>query len=238
MSYSRPFRIFAEKPLEELLHQRLKALKTEVENKPDDYILNVSEMEFANYLVQQHSIHNLLLKPNELSVSTEEKQIPAELFPRFTFVIEGRSYKKDVFKFHLPFEGDTELLYRFPNNHIMWSTNVTIEDRCICFEIINFYDSADPIKHQANEIIHSFEQQTDYLIKEVNSYNFSLPDNVRNIFQGRKLHLLNKGNLLAALGVPLKQRDDYPRTFAIPTPNTRKSISVKLPEVHEKGYPS
>lgn len=41
---------------------------------------------------------------------------------------------------------------------------------------------------------------------------------------------------MASLGVPIKKRENLPQTFAVPTPATRKKISVAKPVVTEKGY--
>ena len=48
--------------------------------------------------------------------------------------------------------------------------------------------------------------------------------------------MLEKNNLLASLNVPVRKKDDIPKTFVIPAPRIRKKIEVKQPKVTEKGY--
>jgi hypothetical protein len=63
-----------------------------------------------------------------------------------------------------------------------------------------------------------------------------LHNRVQELFQTRKQHVLSKHDLLAALGVPVKRRDDLPQTFSIPTPLTRQKIQIAKPHVTEIGY--
>ncbi len=72
-------------------------------------------------------------------------------------------------------------------------------------------------------------------MSEVDRFNDSLPTVVKQLFQERKQRLLNKNQMVASLGVPVKKREDLPETYAIPTPEFRKSVNVE-PQVTEVGY--
>ncbi|MCB0121178.1 MAG: hypothetical protein KDE58_02980, partial [Caldilineaceae bacterium] len=222
--------------LDEMLQDRLRKSQDEINSKSDDYLLNVNEIEFVNFLVANYSIANLELRFDDIFISTYEKSIPAERFPPLFDVTRGRSYTKDVIKFHVPFSGDVDLLYCRPNHHIRWSVEVSNEDSCLCFEVINFHDAPETIKQQSDDVLRSIRQQYGYVVSEVNSYNNSLLGQIQSHFQYRKQHLLKKHDLLGALGVPIRKRTDYPGTFAIPNPQTRKKIQISQPNVTEKGY--
>ena len=111
-----------------------------------------------------------------------------------------------------------------------------IEDSCICFDIINFYDDLQKIKHESDDCIEHIKRQAGNVNNCVDSHNSSLSDSAEEFFDRRKQHLLEKNNLLASLGVPIRKKNNFPDTFAIPTPHTRKRIEVKQPKVSEKGY--
>ncbi|MCA9996747.1 MAG: hypothetical protein KDE56_13400 [Anaerolineales bacterium] len=230
--------IFAEQELDEFLQAKLQRLKAQIEGEKDDYILNVNEEEYIDHLVNQYETENLELNFEEVSVSTQEKSIPAERFPSFVSfnISPGRSYTKDIIKYHIPFDGDKTLLRCLPNPRSHWTIEVTIEGDCLCFEIINFYSEASRIKNEAESNINHIKHQLNYVQRQVNAYNKSLKNQARNFFDARKQHLLKKNDLLASLGVPIKRRDDFPRTFAIPTPQTRRNMRISKPSVAEKGY--
>lgn len=235
--YTRTFQVFWEKELNLLFNSRHQAMQAEINGQPDNYILNVNETEYVSYLVSRYSIENIELRFDEVFVSTYEKDIPAEQTPaRLSSVNRGRTYRKDVIKYHIPFTGDQELLQFKPNRRLMWTIDVSIEDGCLCFDIINFYNAPDAIKRAADEAIQNIRSQAANVVNNVAGFNSSLPGHAQEMFQARKGHLLKKGDLMAALGVPIKKRENYPQTFAILTPQTRRKIQVAQPVVTEKGY--
>lgn len=237
MSYRGQFKIFAEHELDAVLQSKIAEITNEVNGKPDDYILNVNETEFKNFLVNKYAIENIVIKPEERTASTYEKSIPAERFPRNFNVYEGKSYPRDVIKFYLPFVGDESLLHCLPNPRILWTMDVSIEERCICFEIINFSNDPQRIKQEADSFAGNIMQQASNISKQINIFNSDLDNHVIRIFKARKEHLLAKNNLVAALGIPIRTRSNVPSTFAIPTPLIRKKINVSPPsEPVEKGY--
>jgi RecB family endonuclease NucS len=231
------FRLFAEKELDEVLRVKAKEMQAELYGKPDDYILNVNETDYINYLVDCYTVENLELKFDDICLATYEKDIPAERFPSFLFNVErGRAYRKDVIRYHIPFTGDEELLRCTPNPRILWTIETAVEGGCVCFDIVNFYDDSQRKKQEAESIITSIKRQSDSVTRQVASYNALLPTRAQELFQARKQHLLRKNDLLAALGVPVRKREHFPQTFAIPTPQTRKKIRIAQPMVVEKGY--
>lgn len=235
--YTITFKVFGEKDLESIIQSKIQEMQVEINRKPDNYILNVNEIEYINYLARHYSIENIELNFDEVSISTYEKDISADNFPSRSFYVKrNRTYRKDVIKYHIPFTGNNELLRCIPNPCLMWTTEVSIEEGSLCFDIINFYNEPDRIKQEAEQIIESIRNQADNLTKQITTFNSSLLYNAQMIFRARKDHLLNKNDFIASLGVPIKMRESYPHTFAIPTPQTRKKVQVTPPIVTEKVY--
>lgn len=83
---------------------------SDINGQPDNYILNVNKAEYVAHLVTKYTISPIEIHSDQLSVSTEERMIPAEMHPRAYYVHDGKSYPKDVYTFHLPFTGEAELL--------------------------------------------------------------------------------------------------------------------------------
>ena len=188
----------------------------------------------------KYSIENIKIFYDRVFASTYEKDVPAKYFPRYDFwVKEGRKYRKDIVRYHLPFVGNKELLYYQPDIFYTWTLEeISIEDNCICFDIINIYDDPKKIKYESDRNIEHIERQTNNVNNRVSSHNLSLLEAAEKFLDRRKQHLLKKNDLLASLGVPIRKKDNFPDTFAVPTPQTRKKIKVAQPEVVEKGYKS
>jgi hypothetical protein len=228
--------IFSEIDLSAFLENHLRKLRTEVESQGDSYLLNVNETEFVDYLVQEYTIDNIQIDSSGVSVSSSEKSIPAEYFPRDFNVYAGKSYKRNVVKYHIPFQGDTELLKCAPSSRILWSTDVSIEEGCICFELIDFRHDAEEIKREADHRIGNIMRQASNVSTEVSSFNARLRTEAQQALHARKERILKTSNFLASLGVPLKKRENIPTTFAIPSPQINRSVKISKPAVSETGF--
>lgn len=239
MYFGNSFSIFYEKDLSKVLDNQIIEMKKEIYDTTEDYILNVNENEFVSYLVDKYSIDNIDLQLEEISVTRYEKLIPAEMFPGKGFlfnVIPGKSYKKVVIRYHVPFSGNAELLRCKPNRWVMGTYDVLIIEDCVCFDFVNFFDNPEKIKQSASEIISLIKSQLENVRDQVSKFNTSVQEHATKNFLNRKEHLLKTNDLLSSLGVPIKKRDDVPLTFAIPSPKTQKRIKISPPKVTEKGF--
>jgi len=128
-------KIFAEQRLSDFLDERLNRLRQEVQNQDTNYLLNVNETSFIDYLVNRYQVELLVFYWDQISVSYCEKPIPAELFPPSFHVRPGKSYPGQVITYHLPFSGDKELLKCQPSRYIMWTKDIRLEGDCVCFDV-------------------------------------------------------------------------------------------------------
>lgn len=227
-------KIFYELELRDFLDENDSRIIAEIKSRDDNYILNVNESDYIKYLVEKFSMDNLVIDFENISVSPHEEQIPVEWFPRdFHFREERGSYPRQVIKYHIPFHGNPELLRCTPSSRLMNTYKVTIENGCICFNIINFYNNPEDIKNQSQQTQNLILQQSQNAISEVNGYNSQLENKIKTLLQDRKQKILREKNLLLSLGVPVRKKEDVPQTYSIPTPNLRKNLIIK-PTV-EKG---
>jgi len=228
-------RIFAEKELRDFLEERRNIIISTIENEADDYLLNVNEEDYINYKKSEGLIEPLEILVNDIYASSSERMIPAEDFPFGFNVYPGKSYKKDVVKFHIPFTGNQELLKCIPSTGLPWPIEVEISGNEICFEIINFSNDVDKIKRDKDEIIKNILHQYEYLKKDIDSYNSNIESQIRKAFENRKERIIAKIGVLESLGVPIK-KTSVTTTFTVPAVQKKKAILVTRPEVHDSGY--
>lgn len=207
-----------------------------INSQPDDYILNVNKTEYIEHLVSEFTITPLEVHRDQLTASAYEAQIPAEHHPSSYYVHSGKSYPKDVIKYHLPFSGDPELLKVRASTYTLSPPRITIEDGCICFEIVNFNLTPERIKQEADSIINSIESQNQHLTRDLNAFNAQIEGIANQAFDARKQQLLKKNDLMSSLGVPIRKAGDTPKTFSVPAKRTKVIPSKSKPVVAEKGY--
>ncbi|TFH75213.1 hypothetical protein E3V39_03555 [Gammaproteobacteria bacterium LSUCC0112] len=212
------------------------ALDKAIKSQADDYILNVNREEYLQHLICEFSIDPLEIHKDDLSLSTREEMIPAEMHPGDYFMDRGGSYPRDVLVFHLPFTGDPQLLEVKASTYSMSAPLINVEKGCITFRIINFNLDAQRIKIESENTIRRLETQNGYLTRDIESFNSSLRQHAEKIFDSRKEQILKKNNLIASLGVPIKESGNKSGTFSVPAKRTKAIASKPQPKVTDKGY--
>lgn len=219
-----------------LIENQKQKMLSAINSQPDDYILNVNKEEYVEHIVSEYSISPIVLLADEVSASTYEKMIPAEHHPQSYYVHGGKSYPKDVVKFHLPFEGDPQLLKVRASTYNSAPPRIQIEGNEIVFEIVNFGLSPEQIRNQSERTIQSIVQFNQYLTSDLNSFNLSIQQLASQAFDSRKDQLSKKNDLMASLGVPLRKSTSTPKTFSVPAKRTPVISKVTKPTVSEVGY--
>ncbi len=236
-SYRRDgFRAFSEYDGFSMIENQKSAIAQEINHQNDDYILNVNKEEYIQHLISKFTIEPLEIHQDQLSVSSSEEMIPAEMHPNDYFMDRGAAYARDVLTFHLPFSGDQQLLKVRASTYSHLAPLITVEGNCICFKIINFNLTPERIKQESDNTINSLISQNSYLERDLNTFNNSIQTIASQAFDGRKQQLLRKNDLMSALGVPIRQAGNTSSTFSVPAQRTKAIAEKPKPKVTEKGY--
>lgn len=209
-------KIFGDQDFGEYSAERLNALKAAIAAESPEYLVNVNEDEYIGHLCSKFSIEPLVLHYDALEASSEEELIPAERFPSNYNVVRGKSYPKPVIWYHLPVSGELALLHCMPNPRVHDFPGVEVSGRSISWGTIDFDNSADNVKRALEGILATIKQQAGYLSANVAGFNNSLEEQARTIFRARKEEHVKRTGVLASLGVPIRQSQNVPRTFAVP----------------------
>jgi hypothetical protein len=229
-------RVFGERKLQDFLDASKVNVAHSIESEKDDYILNVNEDDYIAHKVSEAIVDNLEIHVDDIYASSSEQMIPAEHFPGSFHVCSGKSYKKDVIKFHVPISGNVQLLHCIPSSRVMWTMEIEVNRDEFCFEIVNFRDNADEIVRRKDENIRTILQQYENVSTEVLRANASVEQHIRNAFNSRKQRIQKSSGVLASLGVPIKKSSSAPETFSVPAPQKRKKPIFNKPKVKEAGF--
>lgn len=229
-------RVFGERELRDFLEASKSNAAHSIESENDNYILNVNEDDYIAHKVSEATVENLEIHVDVIYASSSEQMIPAEYFPSGFHVYSGRSYKKDVIKFHVPISGNIQLLHCMPSSRILWTMDIEVSRDEFCFEIINFRDDAEGIVREKDSNIRSILQQYENVRSEVERANAGLEQYIRSAFNSRKQRIKKSSGVLASLGVPIKKTERASETFSVPTPQKRKKAVPNKPEVKDMGF--
>lgn len=221
------FKAFAEHDLGEYLAERLELISGTIKNESDDYVVNVSEVEYEEHLVEKFTIEPPVLLVQDMSMDQEERMVPAERFPHSFNVYEGQSYPRPAYIIHVPVSGESHLLSYQPSRRLMWTYPVTLHGGDLSFEVVTFTEDAARIRAEIDSIVNKLETQSRNLSTDVNEYNMNLPTEVRKRFQQRKTQILNQRAVVGNIGIPLRKAADAPKTFSVPSPPVPKKITPR-----------
>jgi hypothetical protein len=208
-------RAFAEGRLDDFIAERGHALSEEVRVAAKEYILNVNVDEYAQHLQSRYEIDVPVILASEISVESREEVIPAERFPPGFFVLEGKSYPRPVLRYHVPVTGEIDLLRYVPNPHLMWAWEFGVEQGALTFDVTVRSDDPAQAKAQAESIIRPLVDQTAHSAAQLRKFNENLEKRARDAIEGRRQELQRRSEFMAGLGVPIRKRDDLPKTFAV-----------------------
>lgn len=232
-------KIYAEYILNDLLASKRLEIKDRIEADSEDYILNVGEEQYIDYLKNEFTLDIPEIHTDQVYIDTYEKEIPGSLFPiRFRISNPHNTFKKDIIVYHIPYTGSIDLLKFRPSS---WTTTAGFEiqidrqTRTIVLEFINFYNDGSEIKRTYEDSVRYIFGSYSHLKKDIEEYNNGLEEYIRSALITRRQQIRRKNDFLSSLGVPIRKKESTPKTFAVPKPRLREKITVK-PIVHEKGF--
>src|SRR5687767_4217927 len=225
------FQICSKKRLADLTQQLEIQLRNEIDQESDDYISNIDEEKYIEYLANKYSLKTPRLDFDNIEGTTGKKLILGERFPYDFRVRKGQSYEMSTIIYHIFCNGDIELLQYHSDIYYSHTPEVFIDDENICFEIVDFYNDLERVKTSAESTINDIKTVTSKLIEGVKRYNWELERKIQHIVEERKTKI---NNIVQVLGIPIKKRQNLPPSYEIPTSLTRKNISLK-PQIADEN---
>lgn len=208
-----------------------------VDEEREDYLAQVNEQDYVAHLVELYSLVVPCLDFDKMVVDHEERQIPAERFPRTYHVFAGKSYPKPVVIYQIPFDGDESLLKVQPSSWLSWQPSVYTKNGYVCFDIVAFDpNDSEVIRRDAENTLGALRQLSGFVVSDVSQFNSALKHEAREAVRSRKQRFMQKNNLLASLGVPIRKRSDVSETFAIPARREPRKIVFPKPEVRDSNF--
>ncbi len=231
------FRAFSDGELQDYLRGQQDRLGKQVAQEDENYILNVNETKYVDHLISKYSVDPLEVDFEGARIKKSRTELPAG---RLQAAPQGSSasgtYEQSSVVYHLPFTGDRQLLCLETSAGPIRSVEVTVIDDCLCFEVLIRGEDSAGLEAEANGKIALLGKWLTHSRSEVEAHNRQLPEFARRTFSQRKNKILAENEMIAALELPLIERDDLPRTFAVSPLEDTHEIPIPKPAVTEQGY--
>ena len=222
--------LFSSFSLQDILTQQTQKIRQEVEAFEANRLLNTAPEDLKQYLVQKYYVEPLTLRREDWYADTAEVQVDVRYDSRRFIRDTGRPVyvpgeRVDV---HVPFEGDPELFYAHANQFSSNPPRAVVNKSDLLFR----YDSPSDAPHvdvrsSVERVLNEIEQYLGLQRAMIQAYNQGLANQSAQYIEQRRSRLLAQSERVAALGIPVRRREDAPKTYAVPT--VQKKAAPNLP---------
>jgi len=195
-------------------------LKREVEGFEDNYLLNVSELKLQQYLISEYSLESPEIIEDEIYViGTKDVDITLgrDITRGFFDQDSEKKIKGSQITIGIPFRGDAILFDYRPSTFNYNPPRAEVHDTelHLIYKGIDF--DSENLKSIYNRDVGGIKKYLDWIKKDVDSFNQSLPFFCKQIIETRKRKLNNIQKAVENLGLPIKRTKGASQTYAVPS---------------------
>jgi hypothetical protein len=221
--------LFCTYDLAQSLGNATQSMRQEVEGLDANKLLNTAPDDLKRYLVDKYKVEPIRLRREDWYA--DHQDAPVDVRHDQMRWIEDRSRPALVpgerTEVRVPFDGDPELFYSQPNTMSSSPPRAVIEGSEVVLRYEFPSDAPREVRPLVEQTLTEIEQYLGWQESLIEAHNNGLSGAAEQAIQQRRDRLLAQSQRAAALGIPVRRRDDAPRTYAIPT--ARKKAVPSMP---------
>lgn len=229
--------LFASYDLRAIIENQRNSLRQEVERMDANRLLNTSPSDLSRYLVEKYNLTAPVLKRDAWSAEEQETKIDVRNDPNRWIDDRGRPclIPGQRVTVEVPFEGEAELLYAQASSVSTMHPRAEVRGNSIFLEFDIAHDAQQrDIKQEAEKILNDIDQHLGWVRADVNGFNQGLAAEADRAITSRRERILANQGRAASLGIPLKNRADAPKTYALP--EVKRKVIPTLPPATSSAY--
>jgi hypothetical protein len=211
-------------------HQR-HAVETEIAEMDGNRLLNTNIDDLVNYIADKYRIDVPVLDEANMTVDQQESKRDVAGDPRRIAFHMGESRPVYVtgteVVVEVPFTGDAELFSVKPNPYSLSPPRGHVHGNTISFRYWSDRPEAKQVRSAIDQWLAEVKESLNRQQENFKGFNNELPRLARARINQRRDKLLANQNMVAGLGIPLKQRPGTASTYI--APEVRRKIALKPP---------
>lgn len=219
--------LFVTHDLDYSIRLTMQNMQKEVDGLDENRLLNTPPEDLKRYLVEKHGITPITLLRDQWYA--DYRDAPVDVRHDRMRWIEDRSRPAMVagerVEVRIPFEGESELFFAKANTFNMNPPRAVIEKNEVVLRYDTPADQPRDIRALVDQTVRDIEQHLGWQRPMIDAHNQSLPAAAEQAIRQRRERLLAQSNRAEALGIPIRRRDDAPKTYALPTVR-RKAVPI------------
>ncbi len=228
--------LFSSYDLQSVLDNQVKSLRNEVEGLEQNRLLNTSQADLIKYLIDKYMVTPVNLKKDVWYA--EESEIKVDVRYDQMRWIDDKSRPVLVpgqrIQVKIPFDGEDNLFYCASNSRSSNPPRAIVKNGELVFTFEMPNDSPRDLQPEISKSIANVEQHLSWQVGIINQHNSSLSQIAEQVISSRRERLLANSSRLSSLGIPIKTRDDAPKTYI--SPEIRKKVTPSLPKASSMPF--
>jgi hypothetical protein len=198
-----PF-LFAGNYLRDALAQRLEQARKTVAGLSPESMLQRSLAELAAATVTEHRVEPIELAVGDITQEKSER------------VAQTTGAPETTISFYIPFRGEQDLFKFRASTFSTMSPVGEVRDGEVAIRFSGYSPNASQVKSWLAGAIEQLEQFVSWTNDDVAAFNGQLENVVTAALEARLAKVRADEDLVAELAIPLRRRDDAPRTYVAP----------------------
>ncbi|MCL5882975.1 MAG: hypothetical protein M1539_03255 [Actinobacteria bacterium] len=208
----------------------------EIEDIEGNRLLNASVADLCDYFEKEYTVDPIQLNTEQITVDQEEAQI--DVSRDFLRDVRDRTrpayIKGTSISYFVPFEGDPELFKCQPSSFTLNPPQATIDGNDVVLTYPRLDHDKAAIEADFRRDLSEIERYLNWINAGVQAFNEGIKDKARVRIEARREKLLKDQGLAAALGFPLRRRENVSKTYVLPV--ARKKVKPMMPAASEKPF--
>lgn len=228
--------LFVTHDLQQSLQNATQKMRQEVEGLDENRFLNTAPDDLKRYLAEKYSVNPISLRREEWYADHQDVQVDVR-YDRSRWIDDTSRpvlVPGERIEVRVPFEGESELFYSRPNTMTSSPPRAVIEKNEIVLRYDSPSDAPRDVRPLVEQTLGEIEQYLGWQRSLIDAHNASLPGAAEQAIQQRRERLLAQSKRASSLGIPIRRRDDAPKTYAVPT--VRRKAAPTLPPASAAQY--
>jgi hypothetical protein len=229
--------LFSTHQLSQIIDNAQDSVRNEVERLDQNRFLNTAPADLATYLVDKYCVTAPALQREAWTMTESEVQIDVRNDPNRWIRDTSRPalVPGQRIEIEIPIDGDVDLMYARASTFTYSPPMAEIRGQTL---VLNFdipHDAVQrDIRQEAERTLREIERHLQWIRNDLDGLHSTLQTVAESTIAARRERILANQGRAAALGIPLKRRNDAPQTYV--TPAVRKKAVPMLPPATTAAY--
>lgn len=228
--------LFSTYDIRQLFDKVTADVNKEVDQIDPNRFLNTAPSDLSTYFLDKYIINPPHLHRENWSVNESEVKIDVSQDPNRWIPDRSRSYyiPGQQIEVEVPFVGNNELFHFRPTSYTFNPPRAKIQDQSLFIIFHVAHNEQADIRKEIDQILNDIETYLSWISNDVTGFNKKMESDINELIENRRQRILNNQGRVAALGIPIKSRNNNVSTYT--APSVRKKVIPTLPPATSIPY--